>query len=304
MAKEFRITDDHEGRRVDRFLRSRFPEVPLGAIMKALRTGEVRLDAKRALPDTRLKCGQLLQTPWEDVAAAAVFGQERLPVRLPLGTIYKDDYAWIVNKPAGLLTQPDVKGGDSLITRALCQLNWSRNDFRPATVQRLDRNTSGVVVIAMNGKSQRYLSQLIRERKIRKTYWAIVEGEVPKSGGIDLPLLKCPEKNIVVVSKKGQKALTLYKQIKRYERASLVELELITGRPHQARVHMAAIGCPILGDVKYGGLAKKAERQLLHARSVEFPDDPALPCGISGRIFTAALPEDMEKFLKLNFPDC
>lgn len=299
MKREFYITADQADRRIDRFLRTRYAGVPLGAIMKALRDGSVRLDGKKATPDTRLREGQFLQVPWDDVAPAAspaCSHAGRKQPREPLDTIYRDDYVWIVNKPAGLLTQPDVRGGDSLITRAMNELRWDRSDFRPATVQRLDRNTSGIVLIAVSGRSQRFLSELIRERRIRKIYWAVVSGGMPESGRVDLPLLKDQAVNIVKVSEKGQNALTIYRKIKGCGAASLAELELVTGRPHQARAHMSAIGHPILGDVKYGGGAKGIRRPLLHARSVSFPDDKALPPGIQGKTFFADLPEDMREF--------
>lgn len=296
MKREFYITEDQAGRRIDRLLRTKYADVPLGAIMKALRDGSVRLDGKKAAPDTRLQTGQFLQVPWDE----AIF--ETPPASPPAGkkqqldTIYRDDYVWIVNKPAGLLTQPDVRGGDSLITRALAELRWDRRDFRPSTVQRLDRNTSGIVLIAVSGRSQRFLSELIRERRIRKIYWAAVRGDIPESGRVDLPLLKDADTNVVKVSEKGQSALTLYKKIGNRGADSLAELELVTGRPHQARAHMSAIGRPILGDVKYGGAAKGIRRPLLHARSVTFPDDKALPPGIRGKTFFADLPEDMREF--------
>lgn len=296
MKREFYVTEDQAGRRIDRLLRTRYAGVPLGAIMKALRDGSVRLDGKKAAPDTRLQAGQFLQVPWDDDICQAPPAGARTGQKPPLDTIYRDDYVWIVNKPAGLLTQPDVRGGDSLITRALSELRWDRVDFRPATVQRLDRNTSGVVLIAVSGKSQRFLSELIRERRIRKIYWAAVRGEMPESGRVDLPLLKDPDANVVTVSEKGQAALTIYRKIRSLGAASLAELELVTGRPHQARAHMSAIGHPILGDAKYGGAAKGIRRPLLHARSVTFPDDKALPPGISGKTFFADLPGDMREF--------
>lgn len=292
MSREFYVTVDQDGRRVDRFLRTRYPRIPLGAIMKALRKGEVRLDAKKVQPDARLSQGQLLQVPWDDVRAVSAGGgvKKKFP---PADTIYRDGYAWIINKPAGLLTQPDSSGGDSLITRALAELDWSRDDFRPAAVQRLDRNTSGAVLVAMNGKSQRYLSQLIRERRIKKNYWAVVLGDMEESGQADFSLLKDSASNTVSVNEKGQDALTLYRRLGGEGNMSLMELELVTGRPHQARAHMSALGHPIAGDVKYGGACRGVKRPLLHARSLTFPDDAELPEDIRGKEFTAELPEDM-----------
>lgn len=294
MGKEFYISKDQAGRRVDRLLRTMWPQVPLGAIMKALRKGEVHLDARKVSADTRLEEGQFLQVPWNDDAPCET-GAPAISDFPPLDTVYRDDYVWIVNKPAGLLTQPDEKGGDSLITRALAELRWSRTDFHPSTVQRLDRNTSGVVLIAMSGVSQRYLSELIRDRKIKKHYRAVVAGDIPESGRINLSLLKDPETNVVRVDKEGQSALSIFRRLGGEGKYSVVELELVTGRPHQARVHLSAVGFPILGDKKYGGSG--AKRPLLHAYSVTFPDDAELPTAIRGKMFTAPIPNDMKRFM-------
>lgn len=294
MARELIISADNDGRRVDRVLRTLWPGVPLGAIMKSIRTGEVRLDGKRTKGEARLAEGQRLTVPWEDGAKAAAAPARELPHAKPLVTLYKDDFAWIVNKPAGLLTQPDERGGDSLITRALAELCWKRSDYRPATVQRLDRNTSGAVIIALTGQAQRILAGLVRERKIRKIYRAVVEGVAPEKGKIDMPLLKDARTNTVRPDDGGQRALTLYRRIAVAGNRSVVEAELVTGRPHQARAHLAAIGHPIAGDAKYGG--KMGKRPLLHARLVIFPDDAALPATLRGARIEAPLPDDMKKY--------
>lgn len=295
MSKGFHITKDQAGRRVDRLLRTMWPQVPLGAIMKALRKGEVRLDAKKTSADARLEEGQYLQVPWDDEAPVQAAPRQNASYS-KLSTVYRNDYLWIIDKPAGLLTQPDEKGGDSLITRVLSELAWSRTDFHPSTVQRLDRNTSGVVIVALTGEAQRHLSELIRERKIRKIYRAAVTGDIPEGGEIDLPLLKDPATNTVRADKAGQPALSRYKKLCGDGRFSAVEIELVTGRPHQARVHLASIGRPIIGDRKYGGSG--AARPLLHASSVSFPHDNALPEDIRGKTFTAPLPEDIKKYFR------
>ncbi len=298
MSKEFYVTADQSGRRIDRLLRGMWPWVPLGAVMKAIRTGEVRLDARKVRPDTRVEEGQFLQVPWEDAMPDQRTADRdvRISVRNSLETIYRDEYLWIINKPAGLLTQPDTKGGDSLITRVLTELAWTRSDFRPSTVQRLDRNTSGAVIVALTGPSLRHLSELIRERRIRKIYLAVVQGRTEESGEIDLPVLKDPPSNTVRIDPDGQKALTRYRSISYGNGWSGVEAELVTGRSHQARVHFAAVGHPIIGDIKYGGDVKKAKRPLLHAYSLVFPDDEGLPENIKNREFTAPLPKDMEEY--------
>lgn len=297
MGAELVISADNDGRRVDRVLRTLWPQVPLGAIMKAVRTGEVRLDGKKTKADARLEEGQRLYVPWEEQAGAPETrsaGGDCVK-KPPLETLYRDDYLWVVNKPAGLLTQPDVKGGDSLITRALAELGWSRSDYRPATAQRLDRNTTGAVIIALTGAAQRHLAELIRERQIRKLYHAVVEGVADESGRVDLPLLKDSAANTVRPDKDGQVALTLYRRLAAAGALSVVEAELVTGRPHQARVHLAAIGHPIVGDAKYGS-GRGAKRPLLHARTIIFPADAGLPAALRGAAVTAPLPADMKKY--------
>ena len=261
--------------------------------MKAIRKGDVRIDGAKAAVDTRLEEGQILQVPWDDdVRAGPIACRHACRGLSALETLYKDDYVWIVNKPAGLLTQPDTKGGDSLITRALAELGWSRRDFTPATVQRLDRNTSGIVMIAMSGPSLRYLSKLIRDRAIKKIYRAVVEGDIDSGGEIDLPLIKDALSNTVKPAKEGEPALTRYRKLGKDAAVSAVEAELVTGRSHQARVHLASIGHPIAGDRKYGS-KMCFKRPLLHAYSLVFPNDALLPEALRGKMLIARIPDDM-----------
>jgi len=299
MGVSFYITEDQEDRRLDRLLRTRWPQISLGAIMKAIRTGEVRLDAKKAKPDTRLSAGQLLQVPWNDGAAQehtveSVKSGKAYPA---LPTVYKDENVWIINKPAGLLTQPDIKGADSVFSRVLRELNWTRTDFCPSTVQRLDRNTSGIIVVALSGKFQRLLTELIRERKITKIYRAVVVGNIPENGRIDFPLLKDSATNSVRIDKNGAEALTLFEKVSGCTKYSCAEVQLITGRSHQIRVHFAAIGHPLLGDRKYGNGKDNAARTLLHAHKLIFPKDVRLGI-LSERSFVAPMPSDMLKYFK------
>jgi len=297
MGVSFYITEDQEDRRIDRLLRTRWPQVPLGVIMKAIRTGEVRLDAKKVKPDTRLRAGQFLQVPWEkeSVQQKTVQNADTAKKYPPLSTIYKDENIWIINKPAGLLTQPDTKWADSVFSRVMTELNWTRTDFHPSTVQRLDRNTSGIILVALSGKSQRLLTELIRERQITKIYRAVVYGNIPEKGKIDFRLLKDGDTNIVRIDKNGAEALTLFEKMSGCAEYSCAEIQLVTGRSHQIRVHFAAIGHPLIGDRKYGNGKNNKARTLLHAYEVKFPNDLRLG-KISGRSFTAPLPSDMLKY--------
>ena len=285
---EIKITLDNDGRRLDRFLRVTFPSVPLGQIMKSIRTGVVRLDGKRAKQDTRLAEGQILSVPWGETEQRAnqlsASPNDKKDKKnssqddFDLNVLYQDEHVLVVEKPSGLLTQPSAKGEDSLITRVLSFLNWQRHDFVPATVQRLDRNTSGAVIVPLSGKSLRVFAELIREEKITKIYRALVSGEIPDEGKIDAPLRKDPATNTVKVAENGkaQRAVTLFKKIREGKRPGeyLVEANLVTGRPHQARVHLSYIGCPIVGDAKYGTV--RGPRLMLHAYKLIFPDDERL----------------------------
>jgi 23S rRNA pseudouridine955/2504/2580 synthase len=287
----FVVTSDQADRRLDRVLRGLYPSVPLGAIMKALRKGGVRIDGLRAKGDARLAAGSVVTTPWG--------GEERerpvIPASAePLDTIYRDEYVWCVNKPAGLLSQPDGSGSGSVVTDVWSALSWTREDFRPAAVHRLDRNVSGVILVALTAPVLRTLSECVRLGEVKKIYRAVVMGETPPFGAIDAPLLKDEAENIVRVDASGRDALTRYRTLATTGAYSLVELELVTGRPHQARAHLASIAHPIAGDRKYGA-TDACRRIFLHAHSLTLPKHPALPESLRGAVFTAEPPKEFDK---------
>jgi 23S rRNA pseudouridine955/2504/2580 synthase len=295
---EFEATKDQADRRLDRVLRGMFREVPLGAIMKGLRDGSVRVNGDKASPDTRLSEHDAVTYPWVLARAPEKYSRTD-ETALPRGrekliTLFKNDDLWCVDKPAGLLSQPDRAGGDSVVTRAWAELCWDRRDFRPALIGRLDRNVSGVSAIAMNAPALRSLSEAARDSLIGKIYVAVVSGVAPKEGDISLPLVKDSEKNFVraaLPGEKGMDARTRFRLLKCLGKTSLVEVELITGRPHQARVHLASTGHPILGDAKYGSRAARQSRLMLHAHRMYFPDIPELPDTLRGLVVLSPIPQ-------------
>lgn len=293
----FRVTEDQADRRLDRVLRGLFRDVPLAAIMREIRTGGVRRNGGRTAGADRLEAGDLVVVPWAPPQDDRGDGAVPAPGRGPLVTLYRDADIWCVDKPAGLLSQPDRAGGDSVVTRAWAELAWERRDFRPATIHRLDRNVSGVVVIALNARTLRTLSALLRESAIRKIYRAIVAGTPPAAGEIAVPLRKDEARNLVVADEAGREALTRFHTLRGSGGYSLVELELVTGRPHQARAHMAGLGCPIVGDRKYGGPPAPNQRILLHAYRIAFPDCPELPVVLRNFDISAKTPRDFMQFL-------
>lgn len=272
--------------------------------MRALRKGAVRVDGKKVTCDTRMVAGQLVQVPFESPGAPPA--PKALPVQGELETIYADANVLILNKPPGLLTQPAGRRDDSLISRVWFLTGQLSSGFRPTPVHRLDRNTSGLVLVALNGQSLRILQDAFREREVRKIYWAIVTGEVPAQGIVDAPILKDGGTNTVKISENGRPARTRYRRLESGMRLSLVELELLTGRSHQARIHMAHMAHPILGDPKYGNANVNerwaqmgVSRPMLHARSLSFRELPHPLELLSGKTFTAPLPGDMQELKRI-----
>ena len=300
MSFTLTVPQDDDGRRLDRILRGTFKAVTLGEIMKAIRQGNVRINGARVRDGgTHVSAGDELIVPWEKGSTSA-----KIPRNTGWGkitVIHHGRNVLILNKPAGILVQPDEPNGDSIITRA-----WGVLGTRtPAAVHRLDRNTTGVLAVALHGDSLRSLEALFKARRVRKIYMAVVVGTLPDEITIDAPLLKDAENNTVKVSADGMRALTECTCLDSDGEYSLARIELLTGRTHQARVHMSHIGHPILGDRKYGDFsanrkASNISRPLLHAYELGFPDDvDDCLAEISGKTFVADLPPDISKFISM-----
>jgi len=291
----FTATPDQADRRLDRVLRGLYRDIPLGAIMKAIRKGNVRLNGAKTSVDARLSRGDIVSTPW-DTPVQTHLSKPAAGLEKKLVTLFRNDDLWCVDKPAGLLSQPDKAGGDSVITRAWEILGWNRQDFRPALIGRLDRNASGVEAIAMNAPALRALSEATRNGNINKIYAAVVRGDAPDEGEIDFPLIKDTRKNIVRTARPGEKGLfafTRFKKLYGDGRYSILEVDLVTGRSHQARVHLASAGYPIVGDIKYGPRETGGLRRImLHAQKISFSPDARLPDGLRGLEIVSPLPDN------------
>ena len=309
MSYTIKLSQDDNDRRLDRTLRSLFKWVTLGEIMKSIRKGEVRINSKRVRePGTHVFAGDELTVKWalknEDLKEN--FNNFNSHFHSSWGKIkilFQGENVLILNKPSGMLVQPDEAGGDSVISRV-----WAMTGSKtPAAVHRLDRNTTGVLAVALHGDALRAMEKLFKERNVRKFYRAVVVGKVPENITIEAPLLKDSENNLVTVSNEGLNAVTQCTRLATDGEFSFVELELLTGRTHQARVHMAHIRHPILGDRKYGDfrinrLMKNIARPFLHAYELEFPDNLNKSLDeIAGKKFAAPLPDDMKEFIEARF---
>jgi 23S rRNA pseudouridine955/2504/2580 synthase len=316
-VQQFTITAADGDQRLDRWFKRKFPHLTHGRLEKLLRTGQVRIDGKRAKSADRLAAGMIVRVPPLGDAV-----EPRPDMELPGGpkpvsakdaealrkaVLFKDADVIVLNKPAGLA----VQGGTGLDTNIDAMLEALQFDApeRPRLVHRLDRDTSGCLVLARSQAAARKLAEAFRHKTARKIYWAVTVG-APKmnEGKIDAPLLK---QSVAAVGRRsaervqideddGKKAITYYAVVERaHDKAAWLALMPITGRTHQLRAHCIALGTPILGDGKYAGakayFAREAlDNQLhLHARSIRIPHPTR---GIIN--VTAPLPPHMQKTWK------
>ncbi|BDI60392.1 RluA family pseudouridine synthase [Qipengyuania nanhaisediminis] len=307
-VRQFTIGEDDDGIRLDRWFKRNLPMVGFATISRWARTGQVRIDGKRVKPEDRLVAGQVLRVPpggeaphKKPRARRPLSEEENAEVRSMV--IRETPSAIVFNKPPGLAVQ-----GGSKTTRhidgMLDAFVENEDDPRPRLVHRLDKDTSGVLLVARTPGAAASYSRRFSGRSARKVYWALVVG-VPevREGTIDAPLAKQPGtggEKMHVDEENGQIAKTRYRVVERAGmRAAWVELEPLTGRTHQLRVHMAAIGHPIVGDGKYGGqdafLTGSISRKMhLHARRliIATPESKGANATGGGKLdVTADLPE-------------
>jgi 23S rRNA pseudouridine955/2504/2580 synthase len=286
--KSFTITREDDGIRLDRWIKRHRPEIPHSMLNKLLRKGAIRLDGKKAEANTRLSAGQEITLPQVNKApegpyipkknaASAIDAKQQLIKNI----LYQDENLFIINKPTGLATQGGSKvrlSVDGMLEHLVLD-----GKEKPRLVHRLDKDTSGVLVIARTRKAATLLGKIFQTREVEKTYWAVVVGlPMPQAGKVNLPIVDKKKdggamEKAMVDEKEGKKALTLYQVVDHAsDKVSWVALKPVTGRMHQLRVHMQAIGHPILADGKYGGreafIHGLGDRMHLHARSIYFPD--------------------------------
>ena len=278
-VRQFTVGADDDGIRLDRWFKRHLPQVGFGTVSKWARTGQVRVDGKRARPEDRLAAGQVVRVP-----PGGETPQRKGPQRRELTAeqvaeaeamvIAQDRAAIVLNKPPGLATQGGTKTHSHV--DGLLDAFAGQGDPRPRLVHRLDKDTSGVLLVARTPGSAAFFSKRFSGRSAKKVYWALVVGRPEiDEGMIDAPLAKQPGtggEKMHVDEEGGQPAKTRYRVVDRAgNKAAWVELEPLTGRTHQLRAHMAAIGHPIVGDGKYGGqdafLTGSVSRKMhLHAR--------------------------------------
>lgn len=292
--------------RLDKYLTEQFPALTFGRLNKALRENKIKLNGKKQPLSTRVQTGDEIRLflPEEQLNPTAVQGPAFLRARFAAKPVYEDEHILLVDKPAGLPVIHDTEP-DTLINRAMLYLH-REHGWEPgkgpasALCHRLDTGTSGLVLIAKDPQTEQLLIDLIRDREIRKEYLCVTFGRPrPEQATLQGYLVKDAGKGLVRVSEcsmpGGKEIETRYKTLAVSGRLALLQVELITGRTHQIRAHLASIGCPILGDSKYGNNAANRELKLkyqaLCAWQLTFPvlTNPLLQ-GVSGRSFQAEKP--------------
>ncbi len=285
MSGDYHIDADDDGIRVDRWFRRHMPEASFNQVSRWARTGQLRLDGARVGPGDRLAAGQVLRVPPVVITAPMAVKRERrelTPEQAEFAqslVIHRSKHALVLNKPPGLATQ----GGTNTTEHVdgLLDALMFDTEQRPRLVHRLDKDTSGVLLLARTARAAAFFGKCFATRDTRKIYWALTAGvPILDDALIDLPLAKQPGsggEKMHVDEASGQMARSRFRVIDRAsDRVAFVEMQPLTGRTHQLRVHAAATGTPIVGDGKYGGavafLTGGISRKLhLHARRLVIP---------------------------------
>lgn len=317
--KEFTITNNDAGQRLDRFLAKSVPLLPASLAQKYIRLKRIKIDGKRAERDTRLTAGNVVQLYINDEFFDAPKPENAyLTVTTPkLQIVYEDENLILVDKKPGQAVHPHdgAEYGKTLIDHIQAYLyakgEWKPREehaFAPALCNRIDRNTGGIVIAAKNAEALRILNQKIKDREMEKHYLCVVHGTPkPKQGRLEGYIFKDAKQNRVYVTQKPQPgsktAVTLYRTLAARDGLSLVECELITGRTHQIRAMMAHAGTPLLGDGKYGKLDKRFARtyQALYSYQLKFvfTTDAGALAYLNGKMFTVEQVDFVAEF----FPD-
>lgn len=315
--KEFIIANNDSGQRIDKFILKALPELPKSMMFKLFRKKDIKLNGKTCKDiSVILNEGDNIKIYAKDEFLSQDIDLSFLNADYNIDIIYEDDNILIVDKPTGISVHSDDNfNHDNMINRILCYLYkkniyspYNENSFAPALCNRLDKNTCGIVIAAKNYKALKELNRAIKENKVTKKYHCITVKPLPSvMDTIVAYHKKMPNGNIVKISDEPiegyKKIITKYRVIKQYNNLTLAEIELITGRTHQIRAHLAHINAPILGDGKYGiteiNKNYKCFIQTLCAYSIEFNFDKNSGLSyLNGKVFKCGLPYFEHKYLK------
>ncbi len=285
--------------RLDKFLVQQNPEMTRTRVQRLIEEGCVKVNGNQpSKSGVKLEAGDQIE-----MVVPEPVSTELVPEDIPLDIIYEDDSILVINKPAGMVVHPSVgHSGGTLVHAALAHapdMEGVAGEGRPGVIHRLDKDTSGIILMAKDDRTLHYLQEQFKQRRVEKIYLALVDRFPPTPEGIiDAPIGRDPshrQRMAVVPAARGRAAVSEYKTVRRYLQHTLLEVHPRTGRTHQIRLHCAFIGCPIVADTVYGyrhpSLALK--RHFLHAARITV----TLPGESSPRTFEAPLPDDLAQVL-------
>lgn len=293
MIKKYRVSKNEIGERLDIFIQKKIFTFSRNQIQEGIKSGKILLNGASIKSSHKLRDGDLISVDYNYFVNLSK-PMELIAEKIPLKVLFEDQYILVIDKPADMVVHPADGNLTGTLVNALLEYSpeiiSSKNDnsvhasVRPGIVHRLDKDTSGIIIVAKNSKSLSSLSRQLAAKNIKKTYSVLVYGETAKSGEVKsfLGRAKNDRKKIAVLDKsKGKLAITKYKKIDEYllgkDKLSLLSIEIPTGRTHQIRVQLTSIGHPIIGDQTYFSKESKhfsdqigAKRQMLHASKIEF----------------------------------
>jgi 23S rRNA pseudouridine1911/1915/1917 synthase len=304
----FIVNAEQAGQRLDRFLASQLPDMSRTHIQLLMEEGRVLVDGGAMKPSHRIEQGATVTLEIPPVPLPGVDAEE-----IPLDILYEDRYLAVLNKPAGMIVHPGAGADSGTLVAALLHrfggmegLSTVGGPLRPGIVHRLDKGTSGVIVVALTNEAHLKLIEEFRERRVQKTYLALLHGKLDgETGTVDLPVARDLKRRSRMTARRrnGREARTDWRVRLRLENFTLVEADLHTGRTHQIRVHFSALGSPVVGDTVYGaprqervgtGLLPPLGRNFLHAARIAFAH-PMMGKQIEVR---ALLPAELVSYLK------
>ena len=291
--------DKQTPERLDKYLVEQLQEFSRSRIQGLVLDGFVDVDGQPAK-----KAGQTIDSGSEvTVRIPPAVPTDLVPEEIPLDILFENEDLLVVNKPAGMVVHPAVGHASGTLVNAVLgydpEIEGIGGEERPGVVHRLDKETSGVILMAKNERAHRWLQDQFRMRKVEKTYLALVDGKPPTpSGRVEAYIGRDPshrKRMAIVPESRGREAISEYKTLETFKGQTLLEFHPLTGRTHQIRLHCAFLGCPIVGDEIYGRKKQsiKIDRHFLHARSLKI----LLPGEKQLRYFEAPLPEELEQVL-------
>lgn len=273
MIEKYVVDNEQSGNRIDRFVANLDEKYSRNLVQKLLKEGKILLNGSEAKASSRVQLGQVITIDYEEENESKIQGED-----IPIDIIYEDNDILVVNKPKDMVVHPAVGNKNGTLVNAILgrhELSDINGDIRPGIVHRLDKNTTGVLVIAKNNLAHQKIAKQIENRETKKEYIALVRGLINENEGvIDMPIGRHQtDRKKMAVRKDGKPAITEFKVLKRFKEGyTLLSINLKTGRTHQIRVHMSHIGFPIVGDDVYSNGKNQfgVTSQMLHAHRLSF----------------------------------